>query len=206
MTTKTALLLDTSPHFAHQVKAALCTVKHPGDSGGFKLAWTDKLATALNYCKQIQFDVVLMRLGLTDSEGLDTLKRFRNQTRAIPVIVLMEKEHPGMALQALRQGALDVLTEADCRSRTLYNRVILALEKNIQWVKLQRETRDLATRNEELDAFAHTLAHQFKGLIGHVVGYSDYAMIHYDDAMEDELARYSAHNPAKWPQNAPCGP
>ena len=188
MTTKTALLLDTDPHFAHKVKAALCTVKHPGAHNHFKLAWTDKLATAINYCRQIQFDIVLMKLSLADSKGLASLSRFLTQTRNIPVIVLMDEDHPGLALQALRQGALDVLTAVECRSRRLYNRVVLALEKHEQWAKLQRETRDLANRNEELDAFAHTLAHQFKGLIGHVVGYSDYAMIHYDDAMEDELA------------------
>ncbi|MCA9984768.1 MAG: hybrid sensor histidine kinase/response regulator [Anaerolineales bacterium] len=188
MTTKTALLLETKPYNAHQFKAALCTAKHPGGNVHFKLAWTDKLATAINYCKQIQFDVVLMKLALKDSDGLNTLKRFRQHTQNIPVILLLEEDQASLALEALRQGALDALAHDESRGRVLYNRVVMAMEKNEQWETLQRKTRDLAQRNEELDAFAHTLAHQFKGLIGHVVGYSDYAMIHYDDKMEEELA------------------
>ena len=186
--TKTALLLEPDKKIAQLYQAALCATKPAGSGTSFKLAWTSKLATAINYCQQIQFDVVLMKLALSDSTGLNTIKRFRQFTQNIPVIVLLEDNQTGLALETLRHGALDALTHDECRGHGLYNRVVLALEKNEQWESLQRKTRDLAERNEELDAFAHTLAHQFKGLIGHVVGYSDYAMIHYDDRMEEELA------------------
>ncbi len=46
--------------------------------------------------------------------------------------------------------------------------------------ELRRQAQELQTRNEELDAFAHTVAHDLKGPTGLIIGFAD--------ALEDRLA------------------
>jgi signal transduction histidine kinase len=55
---------------------------------------------------------------------------------------------------------------------------------------LRRRTTELEARNEELDAFAHTAAHDLKGPLGYIVGFAKVLAQDYATMPEEQLSRY----------------
>jgi signal transduction histidine kinase len=55
---------------------------------------------------------------------------------------------------------------------------------------LRQHTTELQTRNEELDAFAHTAAHDLKGPLGYMVGFAQVLEQDYAAMPDEELRRY----------------
>jgi signal transduction histidine kinase len=53
------------------------------------------------------------------------------------------------------------------------NQVALALENIRLYEAEQRRTRELQAQNEELDAFAHTVAHDLKSPLGNLMGFAE---------------------------------
>ncbi|MFI5341857.1 MAG: response regulator, partial [Candidatus Methylomirabilales bacterium] len=53
-----------------------------------RLHWVETLAAARAYLAQPETDVVLLDLGLPDSQGLDTVTRLVRDHPTLPVIVL----------------------------------------------------------------------------------------------------------------------
>jgi signal transduction histidine kinase len=56
--------------------------------------------------------------------------------------------------------------------------------------ELRQYTVELEARNEELDTFAHTVAHDLKTPLGHIVGFAQVLEKHYTTLPEDELHSY----------------
>jgi serine phosphatase RsbU (regulator of sigma subunit)/DNA-binding response OmpR family regulator len=67
------------------------------------------LSQALERMGQQPFDLILLDLGLPDSQGLDTFLQFREHARKAPVIVLTGNADESAAIQAIREGAQDYL-------------------------------------------------------------------------------------------------
>ncbi|MDY7078534.1 MAG: GAF domain-containing protein [Chloroflexota bacterium] len=55
---------------------------------------------------------------------------------------------------------------------------------------LRQRTIELEARNEELDAFAHTAAHDLKGPLGYMVGFARVLEQDYSTLSDDDLRRY----------------
>jgi len=56
---------------------------------------------------------------------------------------------------------------------------------------LQGRTDELQSRNEELDAYAHTVAHDLKGPLGHMVGFAQVLEQDYAELSDEEMQRCS---------------
>jgi signal transduction histidine kinase/DNA-binding response OmpR family regulator len=55
---------------------------------------------------------------------------------------------------------------------------------------LRQRTAELQTRNEDLDAYAHTVAHDLKSPLAQIVGFSETLEQEWADISDDELHRY----------------
>ncbi len=55
---------------------------------------------------------------------------------------------------------------------------------------LRQRTVELQTHNEELDAFAHTVAHDLKNPLALTIGFADALMTRYADLSDQELEKY----------------
>lgn len=80
---------------------------------------SEGLALLINY----SFDVVLMDLGLPESQGLESLYRIHAAAGNIPVVILSGVDDEHLALQAIRQGAHDYLVKGKINSASV-SRVI----------------------------------------------------------------------------------
>lgn len=64
----------------------------------FRLRSSERLGEALRLLAEAHFDVVLLDLGLPDSQGLDTLRRLRGKNTKVAVVVFTGKDDEELAL------------------------------------------------------------------------------------------------------------
>jgi len=122
------LLIEDSPEYAELVQAWLS----PGGEIAFGLNWTDSLAAGLKRLTQGGMDVILLDLGLPDSDGLATFAGIRAHAPDIPVIILSAGDSEMLALQMIQEGAEDYLVKSACNRELLVRAVRYALVRHKQ--------------------------------------------------------------------------
>lgn len=75
------------------------------------LTFADSLSKALSVLELTPFDLVLLDLGLPDSDGIETFTKMAAKHPFLPIIVLTGRDDETLALQLLRLGALDFLVK-----------------------------------------------------------------------------------------------
>jgi CheY-like chemotaxis protein len=73
----------------------------------FDLESVAKLSEALARVRDETFDLVLLDLGLPDSQGLATFEKLRDAASSVPVVVLTGNADQDLALAAVKAGAQD---------------------------------------------------------------------------------------------------
>src|SRR5689334_7086603 len=111
----TVLLIEDSPAYAELVQEWLSSK----ESKAFVLNWTDSLEAGMNRLARGGIDVILLDLGLPDSEGRRTFKTARAHATSVPIIVLSGNEDESLALEAIRDGAQDYIEKNSCNGELL---------------------------------------------------------------------------------------
>lgn len=111
MTPLKVLLVEDSPGYASLV---LRWIAEGPEAGAFTLVWTDTLSAALARLDERDIDLILMDLGLPDSDGLTTFMSLHERQPDVPVIVLSGSENEALAIQTIQHGAQDYLVKSDC--------------------------------------------------------------------------------------------
>jgi signal transduction histidine kinase len=78
---------------------------------------------------QSKIDIVLLDLGLPDSQGLDTFARAYAHAPEVPIIVLTSSDDESLALEAVRKGAQDYLVKGEIDRHTLTLSMRYAIER-----------------------------------------------------------------------------
>jgi signal transduction histidine kinase len=112
---------------------------------------SSSLADAIKMAGNADYDAVLLDLGLPDSFGLDTLKKFQQTKINAPVVVLTGLDDEEIAIGTVKEGAQDYLIKSNLTG----DNIIRAIRYGIERMKLYREIavakEALQTLNEELD-------------------------------------------------------
>jgi CheY-like chemotaxis protein len=117
----------------------------------------ERLSEGVKCLNRACFDVVLLDLGLPDSQGLQTLAEIQAQAPAIPVVVLTGLDDEALAAQAVRQGAQDYLPKALLEGHILTRALRYAIERH----RILEERKKLIRKLQEALATVKTL----KGLL-----------------------------------------
>lgn len=75
------------------------------------------------------FDVIILDLGLPDSEGLDTLRQIRAEAARTPIIVLTGLDDESTGIEAVNSGAQDYLVKGAATGYLLRHSVVYAIER-----------------------------------------------------------------------------
>jgi len=99
-----------------------------------KTAWsapedTPSLMTAVERLAKGGIDVVLLDLGLPDSQGISTFEKLHNQFPRTPIVVLTGLTDEELGLRAVRQGAQDYLVKGQVTSHWLGRAILYAVER-----------------------------------------------------------------------------
>ena len=90
-----------------------------------------------------------------------------------------------LSVQSLEPG---VLNEEHLALLTMWSRPIAIALDNARLVEaLRQQAAELQTRNEELDAFAHMVAHDIKNPLQIILGQANSSLVHYDQVSDQVL-------------------
>jgi diguanylate cyclase (GGDEF)-like protein/PAS domain S-box-containing protein len=93
-------------------------------------------------------DIILLDLGLPDSQGLEAVRRARAAAPRSPLVVLTGLDDESLAAQSLHEGAQDYLIKGQIEARSLLRSLRYAIERNLMDEALTAEKeRAQATLN-----------------------------------------------------------
>jgi signal transduction histidine kinase/DNA-binding NarL/FixJ family response regulator len=95
----------------------------------FRLTHTRTLKETLSMFTEKDFDIILLDLGLTDSVGLDTLKKIKVAKVKSPVIVMTGLDDEEVAIESLREGAQDYLVKNKLTSDNIWRSIKYGIER-----------------------------------------------------------------------------
>lgn len=143
------LVVDDNPGDTRLIEAMLAEE----DGASFGTQTAGRLSEAIAALGRGAFDVVLLDLGLPDSQGLDTFREVRRVGGGIPVVVMTGLDDHHVALQAVREGAQDYLVKGKVDAALVARSVRYAVERHRLGSALRAsETRLRTVTDQNLDA------------------------------------------------------
>ncbi len=143
------LLIEDNPGDAGLIREMLADAK----GMSFELEWTETLSEGIERLASGGIDVVLLDLALTDSSGLDTLRRLRAASPLAPVVVVLSGlSDEEISFQAVQEGAQDYLIKGQVDSSLLVRSIRYALERGQEQEALRRAHVELENRVRERTA------------------------------------------------------
>ena len=136
------LLIEDNPADARLIREMLA--ESSAETPEFSHA--PRLSSALQRLRQETFEVVLLDLGLPDSQGLETLIQTQQIGSATPIVVLTGLDDGRFALEAVRAGAQDYLVKGQFDSQLLIRTLRYAIERKRAEVEIRRLNSELEQR------------------------------------------------------------
>ncbi len=134
------LLVEDNPGDARLIELTLADAR-PDST---EVVHVDRLARAVAELDGSRFDLVLLDLGLPDSQGLDTFASLHGAAGDVPVVVLTGNRDEAVGNVAVQAGAQDYLVKGQLDPPTFLRSLDYAIERH----RVQQELREL---NEELE-------------------------------------------------------
>jgi len=123
----------------------VCDILSQPDSVTIDTERADRLSSALRFLAQKQFDVVLLDLGLPDSQGLATFTEIYSRHPQVPVIVLSGFDDEERALQAVQNGAQDYLIKGLVDGNLLVRTIRHSIERQKLKEQVESSLREIKT-------------------------------------------------------------
>jgi diguanylate cyclase (GGDEF)-like protein/PAS domain S-box-containing protein len=102
----------------------------PG-SHNTELAHVTCMSEAEKHLAEGEVDIILLDLGLPDSQGLEAVRRAHAAAPHLPLVVLTGLDDESLAAQALQEGAQDYLIKGQIEARGLLRALRYAIERKI---------------------------------------------------------------------------
>ena len=148
----TVLIVEDNPGDVRLI-AEMLSESEPGTT----FESVETLAAALGSLEPGGIAIVLLDLGLPDSQGLRTLERIQEAAPGVPVIVLTGNIDTRMALQAVESGAQDYLVKGHFDGEVLGRVIRHSIgRKSVQQALVVSEA-ELLSANAQLGRMVHNL-------------------------------------------------
>ncbi|WP_173198397.1 PAS domain S-box protein [Geobacter sp. SVR] len=144
------LLIEDDPAQAAMIGKMLAESLRQGVS----VRHAKNLADGLGQLARGDFDIILVALGLPDSQGLQTALSVRNRAQATPVIVLTMHEDEDIALKALQMDIQDYLVKGEINGTTLKRSIRYAIQRKQDTEALRQSEQRFASFMLHLPAAA----------------------------------------------------
>ena len=123
--------------------------------GLFELKFAESLGEALKILENENFDVILMDLGLPDSQGFRTFTQVHNQMPELPIIIITGLEDEDLGVSAVKEGAQDYLVKGQVDKKLLARSLKFAIER-------KQTEEELKTSIYERDVLLKETHHRVK--------------------------------------------
>ena len=151
----------------------------------FDVKYADRLQAAMEYLGQNRVKVVLLDLGLPDSQGLETLRKVYAQVSELPIVVLTGLNDEMIGVQAVNEGAQDYLIKGQVDTHLLRRTIRYAIERK-QAEERERQLQlqlNLSNRLASLGLMVEGIAHEINNPLTSVIGFAQ--MLTFEDISEN---------------------
>lgn len=146
-------------------------------------------------------DVLLLDLGLPDSQGITTFHRINDRAPVVPIVIFSGVEDEQLAAEAVSAGAQDYLVKGHIDSYLLKRSIRYSIERKrveeeirILNKELERRvaerTTQLLVANEELEAFSYSVSHDLAAPLRHIQGYVEMLERATEGLLSEAAQRY----------------
>ena len=156
----------------------ICEMLAEARSVTFDIQHADRLQAGLEYLGENRVDVVLLDLGLPDSQGLETLSKMYTQVSEVPIVVLTGLDDEMTGVQAINKGAQDYLIKGQIDTNLLARTIRYAIERK-QGEERERQLHlqlDLSNRLASLGVMVEGIAHEINNPLVSVIGIAELLM------------------------------
>ena len=169
MTLKTTkiLLVEDNPGDARLLREMLAEIH----DHSFEIDWVTSLSQAIARLAAGNIDLVILDLGLPDSQGLDTFMRAYQHGSHLPFLVLTGLAHENLGGTAVRHGAQDYLVKGEVTSSLLDRAIRYAIERKRTEAALEAEREKLFALLNHIPAVIHLKSPDFKILFANRLFY-----------------------------------
>ncbi len=130
-------------------------------------------------------DLILLDVLMPEMDGFEVCRQVKtdDRMRDVPVLFLSALDDTEDKIKAFAAGGVDYITkpfeieEVMARLQTHLALRDLHRQLNRANARLASQLKELEARNEELDAFAHTVAHDIKNPLTTIAGYADSLLV-----------------------------
>jgi PAS domain S-box-containing protein/putative nucleotidyltransferase with HDIG domain len=130
------LLIEDNPTEAQLIEEMLTE----GKGARFNLECVDRLATGLARLVANNIGLVLLDLGLPDSQGFATFARVYAEAPQVPVVVLSGVADENLAMKTVHEGAQDYVLKGNLDSSVLLRTIRYAIERKRVEERLRGQT------------------------------------------------------------------
>jgi len=134
---------------------------------GFKVRIANNGEKAIEQVERTLPDLILLDVMMPNMDGFEVCRRLKAnvQTRDIPVIFMTAKTETVDKVKGFEVGAVDYVTKP-IQQEEVFARINAHLTiRNLQ--------KSLQQKNSDLEAFAHSVAHDIKNPVNTIMGYTD---------------------------------
>ncbi len=145
----------------------------------------ESIGEAEEHLAQRPVDIILLDLGLPDTNGLDAVRRAHHAAPGVPLVVLTGLDDESMAAQALQEGAQDYLIKGQIETRGLLRAMRHAIERKVldDGRKAAESQLLQGQKLESIGRLAGGIAHDFNNMLFAIHGYAE--LLAQDLASED---------------------
>jgi len=155
---------------------------------GYKVRSVISGQMALTAAQAAPPDLILLDIRMPDMNGYDVCERLKSDedTRDIPIIFISAMDATEDKVKAFNVGGVDYVTKPFQLEEVLA-RVETHLALRYLQSSLQQEIIERDKLIAELDAYAHTVAHDLKNPLGTLIGFSSMLETSYTELSDEQL-------------------
>jgi PAS domain S-box-containing protein len=139
------LMIDDSPGYARLIREMLSAAGACPHSFDHSATLSDGIGTL----RRNSYDIILLDIGLPDSNGLESISKIKRLAPRTPIVMLTGLDDENTAVSALKLGAQDYLIKGQTDSGLLARSIRYAIERKQVEEELRKHREELMELVEE---------------------------------------------------------